>query len=76
MEGICEVAIQDGEERVVFNDDFNQKLTLDIIQFLSKYQRVKFGQRFNQSVDNLPESLTHLEFGEEFNRLVVNLPIV
>ena len=43
MEGICEVAIQGGEEWVLFENDFDDELTPDIIQFLSKYERIYFG---------------------------------
>ena len=88
MEGICKVKIKDGEEWVVFNERFNQKLTPDIIEFLSKYQRVKFGQCFNQSVTYqtessqngksptlLPNSLTSLIFGHCFNQPIKILPI-
>ena len=74
MEGICELEEIDGEEWVVFNERFNQKLTPDIIEFLSKYQKIKFGDYFNQLVDNLPNSLTHLKFGWNFDQSVNNLP--
>jgi hypothetical protein len=29
---------------------------------------------FNQPVDNLPKTITHLTFGSKFNQLVNNLP--
>ena len=32
------------------NSDFNNELTPDIIQFLSKHQRVKFGKDFDQNI--------------------------
>ena len=74
MEEICELEEIDGEEWVVFNKRFNQKLIPDIIEFLSKHQKVKFGKDFNQFVDNLPNSLTHLKLGVDFNQPVNNLP--
>ena len=74
MERICKIIEKDEEEWVVFNPDFNQELTPEVINFLSKHQRVEFGEKFNQSVDNLPESITHLKFGKFFNQEVKNLP--
>ena len=74
MEGICKIKEIDKEEWVVFDEKFNKQLTPDIIQFLSKYQNVLFGIHFNKSVDNLPNSLTHLRFGFVFNQRVDNLP--
>src|ERR1700756_2217523 len=35
---------------------------------------LKFSETFNQSVDNLPKSITHLTFGFNFNQSVDNLP--
>ena len=32
------------------------------IQWLSKYQKVMFEYDFNQPVDNLPNSITHIQF--------------
>ena len=52
---------------------FNNVLSPEILEFLSEYQKVKFGSCFNKPVDNLPNSLTHLEFGD-FNQPVDNLP--
>ena len=51
MEGICEIEEIDGEEWVVFDQKFNGELTPEIIEFLSKYQRVRFGWCFDQYVD-------------------------
>ena len=41
MEGICEVIIDDddGEEWIFFDDNFNQELSPEILEFLSKYQK-------------------------------------
>ena len=58
-------------------------MTPDIIEFLSKHQKVKFGKDFNQPIHEdsptgkssiLPNSLTHLQFGKYFNQPVDNLP--
>ena len=88
MEGICELEEIDGEEWVIFLEyRFNNVLSPEIIEFLSEYQKVKFGTDFNQPVTYqtdssqngkyptlLPNSLTHLIFGHEFNQPVDNLP--
>ena len=76
MNNICKIIEKDGEEWIVFNPDFNQELTQDIIEFLSKHQRVEFGREFNKPVNKLPKSLTHLRFVEysKFNQPVDNLP--
>jgi hypothetical protein len=36
---------------------------------------LKFGIRFNQSIDNLPITLTQLVLGRDFNILSNNLPV-
>ena len=51
MEGICEIEEIDREEWVVFDEEFNEELTPDILEFLLKYQKVKFGDNFDQPVD-------------------------
>ena len=51
MGGICEIEEIEGEEWVVFNSNFNQELTPDIIQFLSKHTKVQFNSKFNRPVD-------------------------
>ena len=61
-------------EWVVFNDFFNSKIPKDILEFLSKYQRVKFGYNFNQPVDNLPPKLKEINFGLGFCKPLDNLP--
>ena len=68
MEGICKIKEIDDEEWVLFTREFNEELTPDIIQFLSKYQRVCFGDKYNQSVENLPDCITDLVFGNDFNQ--------
>ena len=74
MEGICKIEKIGGEEWVIFDDYFNQELTPEILKFLSKYKRVKFGWYFDQPLDNLSQFLTHLTFGYEFDQPVNYLP--
>ena len=50
------------EDWVVFNNNFNDKLSSEILNFLSDYEGVTFGKKFNQPVDNLPNSITHIVF--------------
>ena len=46
MERICKIIEKEGEKWVVFNPDFNEELTPQILEFLSKHQRVEFGEVF------------------------------
>ena len=59
MEKICKIIEKEGDKWIVFNPDFNDELTPEILEFLSKHQRVEFGEKFDQPVDNLPESITY-----------------
>ena len=43
-------------------------------KYPSKLTYLRFGDYFNQLVDNLPSLITHLIFGDYFNQLVDNLP--
>ena len=36
---------------------------------------ISINQSINQSIDHLPNSLTHLTFGDQFNRSINNLPL-
>ena len=76
MDGICQVKKINGKEWVVFETQFNDELTPDIIQFLSKHNKIRFpwDSYFNKSVNNLPNSITHLYFGSWFNQPVNRFP--
>jgi len=73
MEDICNIRERYGKEWVMFEEKFDNNLTPEILEFISNYQRLYFGF-FNKSVDNLPNSITHIEFGGYFNQPVNNLP--
>lgn len=60
-------------ETVVFNDNFNEKLSGHMIKYIDKYGKVKFGKNFNQNVDDLPNSLVRVEFGSNFNQKIDKL---
>ena len=47
---------------------YNYKLNLQ------NHLMYTFNSEFNQSVDNLPNTLTHITFGYEFNQEINNLP--
>ena len=70
MDGICQVKKINGKEWVVFETQFNDELSPEIIQFLSKHNKIRFpwDSYFNKSVNNLPNSITHLYFGSWFKR--------
>ena len=52
---------------MIFGPEYNESLDNELI---SKYSKIIF----NQHVDNLPPSITHLTFGRYFNQKVDNLP--
>jgi len=37
-------------------------------------KNITFGYKFNQELNNLPQSLTHITFGNYFNQELKNLP--
>lgn len=62
------------EDCLEFSPYFNKPLNDDIINEIKKYKIIKFGEKFNQNVNNLPYGITHLFFGENFNQPVDFLP--
>ena len=50
----------------IFDDDFNQELNPRILEILKNYTHIKFGSKFNKSIDNLPDNIVHLKIGEDF----------
>ena len=75
MENVCEVKQITGEKWVVFNDYFNEKLSLQILDLMVKYQKVQFGTSFNQPISCntdisqdgkyisiVPNGVTHIKF--------------
>jgi len=60
---------------VLINDneyDYSQD-TL-VIELMKKYKKVVLGDAFNQSIDFLPDGITHLHLGRRFNKPIMNLP--
>lgn len=58
-----------------FPDNFNQTIQ-HLAAALPNLKSLKFGNEFNQSVDNkLPQNLTELSFGRCFNQSIDNLPL-
>lgn len=57
---------------LIFAFDFNYNL-VQVVMPLG-VQKVKFGNMFNQPVNNLPNTITHLQFGWNFNQKVNNFP--
>ena len=66
----------DGTENKVILNHYHNKFNqiVNNLCIVKSICYIQFGRKFNQNVDNLPESLTHLEFGHEFNQNVNNLP--
>ena len=60
---------------ILLNDndyDFSQD-TL-VIELIKKYKKVVLGDLINQSIDFLPDGVTHLQLGRRFNKPIMNLP--
>ncbi len=45
-----------------------------VIELIKKYKKVVLGDLFNQSIDFLPDGVTHLHLGRRFNKPIMNLP--
>ena len=77
MEGIYQIEERRGYYWVVFDNNFNQELTPEIRRILSLEKRIQFGKMFNQPIDNLPNSITHIKFvwDSAFNQPLDNLPM-
>ncbi len=57
-------------------DDHQCGCHLDVNRELfQNVTELRFCEKFNQSVDNLPDNITKIEFGYKFNQLVDNLPV-
>ena len=74
------------DDTIIFAPNFNELLDLELI---NKYKNLIFSDYalnvyydkshfikslFNQEINNLPNSLTHLTFGSYFNQKINNLP--
>lgn len=57
-----------------FSDNFNERLTVDILEIIKQYNKIKFGYHFNQEINNLPNNVTHIWFGKKFNQEITSLP--
>ena len=45
-----------------------------IIELIKKYKKVVLGDSINQSINFLPDGVTHLQLGRRFNKPIMNLP--
>ena len=60
---------------VLINDnkyDYSQDML--VIGLIKVYEKVVLGDSFNQSIDFLPDGVTHLQLGRRFNKPIMNLP--
>ena len=72
MSNILEIKTIGINKWVVFNDNYNEELSEEILLFLNSYQRIQFG--INSIPIHLPANITHIKFGEEFNQPINSLP--
>lgn len=59
-------------ESIYYNNKFNS--SIDILSQINTLKKIRFGEQFNKSVNNLPNSIEILIFGRYFNQPVNNLP--
>lgn len=60
---------------VLINDNnYDYSQDTFIIELMKKYKKVVLGDSFNQSIDFLPNVITHLQLGRRFNKPIMNLP--
>jgi hypothetical protein len=59
--------------KLIFDDFFNQELVFD---FPSQLKHIVFGKRFNQKIDELPDSIEKIEFDHRslFNQKISKYP--
>lgn len=70
------------ENHLFFNDNFNNPidnlpkilLSKPTNIYLSSIKYITFGKIFNQSVNNLPDTILGIKFGHDFNQPVDKLP--
>ena len=54
------------------NYDYSQDTM--VIELIKKYKKVVLGDSINQSINFLPDGVTHLQLGRRFNKPIMNLP--
>jgi len=61
---------------VLINDnDYDYSQDTLVIELIKTYKKVIIGDLINQSIDFLPEGVTHLQLGRRFNKPIMNLPL-
>ncbi len=62
------------EEKLIFNNDFNEPIEGPILDLISKYEHIHFGMQFNQSLDNLPPNVKSIVLECDESIPLKNLP--
>ncbi len=62
------------EFTIRFIDIFNSPINTHYKKDLSQFNKLIFGNNFNQQIDNLPNCITHLTFSGKFNASIDRLP--
>lgn len=68
------IKIINGEAWIFIDDEFDNFLTEKMIKKISEFKHVKFGEKFNHEINNLPDGLKSIEFNSKFNQTIDNLP--
>lgn len=64
----------DGLIYIKFGGEFNQSMGTINNCFPQSMKEIHFGNKFDQSLDNLPNNLTHLSLGKFFSKSIKNIP--
>lgn len=62
-------------ERIVFNSEFNQPVDHLFNDEMKNLKTVEFGYHFNQTIDNLPDSVEELIIHRKFNQQIRKFPL-
>ncbi len=57
-------------DTITFSNDFNNGLTKGLIELLSKFSKIVFGNNYNSVICHCPNSITHINFGHRFNQTI------
>jgi len=59
---------------LIFNNIFDEELN-GYIGILKKYNHIILGDKFNRTIDNLPQNIISLSLGRSFNKPINHLPL-
>jgi len=67
-------AVSNNGNILINDNNYDYAQDTMIIELIKKYKKVVLGDSINQSIDFLPDGVTHLQLGRRFNKPIMNLP--